>query len=369
MKDNIPYLCFCLIAAMILHVPLAAQQLVTVRNTKIRTSPARNGKMLERVEKGTLLFMLETPGESNSNFYKVKCHAANCEGWVVESAVVKITPQARLSTHSKYKVATANFGVGQIPPGYYEAASGLTGDSLKGALHRIIRNHKPFTYDEIYGILGHTDRDPEDSMNVILLYSGWTVQAMNKDHGGRYNYEAHGYVYEDAWNREHVWPKSHGFPNEKDTAYTDVHHIRPADRTINTERNTRSFNYCTVPFADNKDKVMTKCKTDSIWTWEPPDFVKGDIARMLFYMAVRYEGYMQNGELKGNLELVDENVPRGNKAPVMGKLSVLLQWHELDPVDNWERRRNDVIFRKYQGNRNPFIDRPEFVNLIWKTGP
>lgn len=102
----------------------------------------------------------------------------------------------------------------------------------------------------------------------------------------------------------------------------------------------------------------TECKYDSD-SREPRDSVKGDIARMLFYMAVRYEG--DNGEI--DLEL-NEKV-NNNKDPYMGKLSVLLKWNEQDPVDDLERKRNEVIFTKYQHNRNPFIDHPEWVNKIW----
>ena len=82
----------------------------------------------------------------------------------------------------------------------------------------------------------------------------------------------------------------------------------------------------------------TECKYDSD-SWEPRDSVKGDIARMLFYMAVRYEG--DNGEI--DLEL-NEKV-NNNKDPYMGKLSVLLKWNEQDPVDDLERKRNEVILR------------------------
>jgi endonuclease I len=64
---------------------------------------------------------------------------------------------------------------------------------------------------------------------------------------------------------------------------------------------------------------------------------------------------------------VDEIPAKGSKEPNLGKLSTLLEWHKQDPVDNWERRRNDIIFKKYQGNRNPFIDHPEFVEKIWQN--
>ena len=100
------------------------------------------------------------------------------------------------------------------------------------------------------------------------------------------------------------------------------------------------------------------CLTDSD-SWEPRDEVKGDVARMIFYMAVRYEG--ANGE--PDLE-VNDKVDNGSD-PFMGKVSVLKEWNEADPVDAFEANRNEVIFSEIQHNRNPFIDHPEWVNEIW----
>ena len=84
--------------------------------------------------------------------------------------------------------------------------------------------------------------------------------------------------------------------------------------------------------------------------------MKGDVARMLFYMAVRYES-------GPNLEL--NNSVNNGTAPYMGKLSVLLQWNKQDPPDAFEKRRNDVIYNSYQHNRNPFIDHSNWADLIW----
>jgi endonuclease I len=89
--------------------------------------------------------------------------------------------------------------------------------------------------------------------------------------------------------------------------------------------------------------------------------VKGDVARMLFYMAVRYEGEDEEPDL----ELVDAVESDNSKKPEHACLSTLQQWHASDPVDSNESRRNDLIYRKYQKNRNPFIDHPEFVAMIW----
>ncbi|PKR79560.1 hypothetical protein CW751_14515 [Brumimicrobium salinarum] len=132
--------------------------------------------------------------------------------------------------------------------------------------------------------------------------------------------------------------------------------------TVNTARSNRWFGCGDYEYIDGDG--ATSCYTStSSWIWEPRDIVKGDVARMVFYMATRYEG--ENGEV--DLFIID-SIPRDNKTkvPVHGMLSVLLQWHEEDPVDDWERKRNEVIY-SYQGNRNPFIDRPEFVEMIWGT--
>jgi len=315
-----------------------------------------------------MLMLDETEGSDAGNYVKVKCRSCDTSGWVVKSAVVFIIPDP----DEKPTIADCNDagsqGTSKIPAGYYDAAGSLSGDALKESLHRIIRNHKAFSYTDVYDILERTDGDPCDSARIVLLYTGWKIPRDHKDHGGNYDYEAAGYIYRDAWNREHVWPKSHGFPDENDTAYTDLHHIRPADRSINTERNTRAYDYATIPYADDDGTVPTLCKTDTRWIWEPPDFVKGDIARMLFYMDVRYEGYAVGNMQTSGLELVDEEIPKTSRMPVFGRLSTLLEWHLLDPVDNWERRRNDIIYNEFQGNRNPFIDHPEYAGLIWGDG-
>jgi len=243
---------------------------------------------------------------------------------------------------------------------YYDLPDTLTGEELKLALHRIIRNHTVYTYDQLWDILSETDQDPTDPNQVVLLYTLRSQPVAHRDRGTRFDYESNGYTLIDSWNREHVWPKSHGFPNPKDTAYTDLHHLRPGDRSVNSARNTRSFDEADVIYFDNGGTVETENRTSKeYWVWEPADQVKGDIARMLFYMAVRYEGPSYD------LELVDSILPRQNKLPLLGKLSTLLEWHRRDPVNSWEKRRNELIYSNYQGNRNPFIDNPDWVEAIW----
>ncbi|MCV9887844.1 endonuclease [Metabacillus halosaccharovorans] len=224
---------------------------------------------------------------------------------------------------------------------YYENALGKTGTSLKTALHNIIDDHTEISYSNVWEALRNTDEDPANQNNVILLYTG---RSQSKTSNGSSI---------DAWNREHVWAKSHGDFGTSMGAGTDLHHLRPTDVSVNSSRSNKDFdNGGTV----QKEAPDTYADSDS---WEPRDEVKGDVARMIFYMAVRYEG--DSGEL--DLE-VTEKVNNGS-APLHGKLSTLLQWHQQDPVDDFERNRNEVIYQDYQHNRNPFIDHPEWVEAIW----
>ncbi|WP_408015261.1 endonuclease [Rossellomorea arthrocnemi] len=224
---------------------------------------------------------------------------------------------------------------------YYNPAEGKTGEALKTALHTIIDDHQTLSYDAVWGALRNTDEDPNNPNNVILLYSG---RSQSKTTNG-------GAV--DDWNREHVWAKSHGDFGTAQGPGTDLHHLRPTDVTVNSSRGNLDF--------DNGGSQHSEAPGNYYDgdSWEPRDEVKGDVARMIFYMDVRYEG--DSGEV--DLEL-NNNVDNGS-APYMGKMSVLLEWNEQDPVDAREIRRNNIIFEQYQGNRNPFIDHPEWAEMIW----
>ena len=245
------------------------------------------------------------------------------------------------------------FGFGQIPQGYYSSANGLVEGALKSALNDIIDNHTVFPYTsggtDVWDILKETDKDPNNPNNVILLYTGWSVNGAAEYNGG------------NGWNREHVWAKSHGNFGTSPGPGTDVHMLRPCDITVNSARGNRYFGIGNTPYTDPDGP--TDCKThSSLDLWEPRDEVKGDIARIMFYMATRYEG--EHGEI--DLQLVDFIPSNPQKSqPIHGVLSVLLQWNEDDPVDDWERNRNNIIYNDYQHNRNPFIDHPEYANLIW----
>jgi endonuclease I len=131
------------------------------------------------------------------------------------------------------------------------------------------------------------------------------------------------------------------------------HHLRPEDVTINSLRGNLDF--------DNGGSAVSGASgnySDSD-SWEPRAAVKGDVARMLFYMAVRYEG----DDSFANLEV--NNVTGNGSVPYTGKLSTLIAWHNADPPDSAEKARNQLIYSSYQRNRNPFIDHPEWVASIF----
>lgn len=229
--------------------------------------------------------------------------------------------------------------------GYYESASGLTGIDLKKALNNIIDNHKTFSYSAIKDIMKKTDEDPDNSSNVILMYTGLSV---SKSSG--------------VWNREHTWPKSHGNFGTRQPEGTDGHHLRPTLMEANSIRSNLDF--------DNGGNKVSKNVTYAPGSsfsyydndsFEPRDEVKGDVARMMFYMAVRYDN---EDNYKLDLELND-NVNNGSR-PYLGRISVLLEWSIQDPVDVFEQNRNEVLYNN-QLNRNPFVDYPEFVEMIWGT--
>ena len=256
------------------------------------------------------------------------------------------------------------YGVVQtnIPQGYYDQANNLSSDELKEALHQIISNHVIFPYTsastDTWDILQESDQDPNENNNMILVYTGRSQEKGYRDGSGNYSqYENGNGTQSNSWNREHIWPKSHGFPDEDDNAYTDVHNLKPCDRSVNSSRGTKDFD-----FGGNQHSEASDCLTDSD-SWEPPDYVKGDIARILFYMVVRYDPGVDHENNTFDLELVDYTTPN-NTEPILGKLSSLLDWHLSDPVDDFEINRNQIIFG-FQENRNPFIDHPNLVNYLW----
>ena len=218
----------------------------------------------------------------------------------------------------------------------YENGVLKTGNALKSALHDIISPHTSYSYDAAITILSEIDECPTNNTMVQLLYlqHGRAKSSFGGSNG--------------QWNREHVWANSHGV-NDKLPAYSDVHHLHPTDVQVNSTRGNKDF--------DTVSGSVSNYSYNST-SFEPPNAAKGDVARALFYMAVRYDG---TGGVS-DLELVDSVGTSGAKH---GKLSTLLNWNELDPVNDYEIRRNNLVYSNWQGNRNPFVDHPEWARVVF----
>ena len=237
------------------------------------------------------------------------------------------------------------------PAGYYATAEGLTGPALKAALHDIIDDHTSIDANSFMA-LRLLDQDPNNTNNVIAVYSG-TSEPKFAD-GGL------------TWNREHCWPLSFGIGSENSLAGADLFNLRPCLSVVNQTRGSRTYEQASTNHPTDPAVAppgAPECLYDasggqgSIWTPRPSE--KGDLARAMFYMAVRYDG-----SDPGSVDLELGNTPNQSQA-VFGNLKTLLQWHLDDPVSTEERRRNHLVYDRYQGNRNPFVDRPEFVAKIF----
>ena len=226
------------------------------------------------------------------------------------------------------------------PEGYYKRVN-LNDDSevIKETLGQIISaNYVKHSYKDNNTVLKYTDPDPKGSGKAICIYSGRVLES-------------------GAWNKEHVWAKSHGFPQESYEPYCDAHHLRPSTTKINSTRSNKDFGE--VP---NATPDAYGNKTNNV-LFEPRDEVKGDIARMMFYMETRY-----GSNTKYNLKLVNSQTTSASDLNGrFGNLETLIKWHYEDPVSKEEIYRNNVIFDNYQHNRNPYIDHPEYVDYVYPS--
>jgi endonuclease I len=200
--------------------------------------------------------------------------------------------------------------------------------------------------------------DGSSISTVNLIYANVNVSAV--DHGTA-----------DTWNREHLWPKSLGV-GDGGPDFSDIHHLRPADWNVNAARSNLYFGTCGLvkdAVENCRQPATAEAASDTAMDGRiflPPAHRRGDIARALFYMDLRYNG--SDGGL--DLELTDcPNSSSSSSSSAtthqMAYLSQLLEWHKLDPVNDEERTRNDKACGRWQGNRNIFVDYPELVQAIF----
>jgi endonuclease I len=281
-----------------------------------------------------------------------------------------------VSTFCAFTLTSFNLNAA-VPAGYYDSVNDSNPQALQNSLHEIIDDHTRFPYTststDTWDVLEQADQDPDNPNNVIDIYKNASYA---KAGGGNTFY-----------NREHSWPKSYGFPTDGSTnyPYTDMHHLFISDSGYNSSRSNKPYADCGAGCTEKVTEFNNGrggSAGESSWTegsfaqgsWETWSGRRGDVARALMYMAVRYEGGMHGitSATEPDLELTDdrtliENSNTGSNGLIayMGLKSVLIQWHKEDPVDSFETRHNDTVY-SYQGNRNPFVDHPEYVACVFE---
>ncbi|CAO2841802.1 unnamed protein product [Amaranthus hypochondriacus] len=273
----------------------------------------------------------------------------NLASWIFSIYLFSLTPYVYAEDHSSLLVRHSCEDV----QSYYASVGHLKGKALSRKLNSIVAGHHSLSYKEVWDALKILDAadfdEPESSSEIVEIYSAKVVP---KRLAGK----------PEGWNREHLWPRSYGLTRRP--SLTDLHNIRPADVNVNSSRGNKYFGECQVESTRCVKPANKEAASDTetdVKIWAPPKQVRGDVARAVMYMAVRY-GFQQPA--KGpNLRLSDS--PSMVKRE-MGVLSILLKWNELDPPSHEEKLRNERVCRLYQHNRNPFVDHPEFANLIWK---
>jgi endonuclease I len=255
---------------------------------------------------------------------------------------------------------------------YYATADAGDPATLRATLHEIIDDHVRHAYTadvtDTWDILDPASEDPNEPLNILDVYKNASYP---KAGAGNSNYD-----------REHTWPKSYGFSTDSPTnsPYTDCHHLFPAAGAYNGSRSNKPFDTCdgaceewTTDVNNNAGGGSGVYPGNSNWTdalrWETWVGRRGDVARAVMYMAVRYEGGSNGvtGFPEPDLVLTDDAglIQTTSSSPAyMGLLSTVLAWHAEDPVDGLERHRVDVVWR-HQGNRNPFIDHPEWARCVF----
>ena len=287
-------------------------------------------------------------------------------------------PRALVGAAAVLTLVGLNPAVAQT--GYYDSVDTTNGATLRATLHEVIDDHQRFPYTasttDTWDILNLADEDPNNINNVVDVYKNASYTKISGGVG--------------AYNREHSWPKSYGFPNDgsDNSAYTDCHHLFVSDASYNSSRSNRPFRNCsgcteyTTDFTDGRGGGSGVYPGNSNWgagsftqgSWQTWSGRKGDVARAMFYMDLRYEGGSHGGtgfsepdlRLTDDENLIDQSNTGSNESVAyMGMLSVLLQWHIEDPVDARELYRNEIVYG-FQGNRNPFIDNPTWAQCIYQ---
>jgi endonuclease I len=288
---------------------------------------------------------------------------------------------------------------------YYASVNASTAATLRSTLHALIDDHTAYRYSigtnncslttptvaecDVWDILEAADQDPADSNRILDVYRNRTYIKITQRSGatGPSNY-----------NREHTWPNSLGFNDLNGTdangnaysPYVDSHMLYASASDYNSDRGNKPFDNCNASCGERVTDINQGAgggsgvyAGESNWvqgtdgntgTFEVWRVRKGDMARAILYMDIRYEGGTHaNGQAEPDLIVTnDRNLIQNTASGVvpsvgyMGVLNTLIAWHNSDPPDDRERARNQTV-QNFQGNRNPFIDRPEWVACLYQN--
>ena len=278
---------------------------------------------------------------------------------------------------------------------YYDSVDASSCVALRTSLHELIDDHTAFPYthstlDDTWTVLELADQDPLDATNVLEVYENVSY---DKAGGGN-----------SFYNREHTWPNSYGFNNLSgsnasgvpvSSAYTDTHMLWLSDIEYNSDRGSKPYADCpqasgcsaratqtyngvgggAIVYPGNHNWVLSSGSGEAFGSFEVWNHRKGEMARAILYMDVRYEGgTATGGNTVGQAEpdlvvtddrnLIDSRRSTTSGTSYMGLKSTLMTWHANDAPDAQESLRNDVVF-SFQGNRNPFVDHPEWVAIAF----
>lgn len=277
------------------------------------------------------------------------------------------------------------FAFSQAPAGYYDGTSGLSGFALKSKLHQIISKNYNWHYGDLQEFYKQTDLDiyydhtaannPSAGIYLLLdIYSEIPTGTDSYEYNSTQlvgNASAEG----QGWNREHMIPQStfssgsiSNYP-----MYSDLFYVIPADARINQLRSNYPYGKTgsTIYYNFTNTSKIGNCAVPGLAytgrVYEPIDEFKGDVARALLYFAVRYEGKLGSfNHNAGTTPSNDESQFDGTEERAFepAYITMLKQWNALDPVSQREIDRNNAVF-SIQKNRNPFIDNPSWVDLIW----
>jgi len=267
--------------------------------------------------------------------------------------------------------ATIQFTVfaGADTSAYYQYVNLATPGLLRCSIYETIKGHTKYPYSgsgtNTWTILNLADEDPVDNSKIWDVYKN---ESYTKITGGT-----------GVYNREHTWPNSLGFPGGGPGAYTDTHMLHLTNTTYNSNRGNKYLancnSACTQDPTTPNHGVGGSSAANSNWRddskYEVWDFRKGDIARAVMYMALRYQG--ENGEPRLELtnnpgQIVSGNGEGSSTPYYMGLLSDLLEWNAIDPPTDREVIRNGIV-QSFQNNRNPLTDHPEWASMALFTTP